>query len=429
MLWGALAIVLTIVIGMTVAARPTDQASGDDDIPLTKVNRGDLDLKIYTTGELRASHSATLTAPAIGGGVLKITRLLHTGARVNKGDVVVEFDPSEQRYKLEQSRSELLQAEQEIIKAKADAAVQTAEDKVALLKAHFDLRNAELEVQKNELASTIDATKNQLSLSQAKRALEQLEQDIKSHASSGQAGVGLAQEKWAKANLAMKQAEANIQKMNVSSPISGLVSIEKNFEAGDGFYFGTAPDYHEGDQTKAGSAVAQVIDLREVELTAKVSETERSSISVGESAEVVFDALPDRIFHGTVQSASEMAQRQIWDYLLGGSGKFDVTVQLAETDVHLRPGLTAQITISAGKHRNALCVLRQAVFQKDGKQIVYLQKGSGFEQRQIKIAGENESRAAIDGLKAGDEVALIDPTAPRRTVESGLASQETGGVR
>ena len=63
-----------------------------------------------------------LTAPPIGGGALQITRLLHTGTPVRKGDIVFEFDPSEQHYKLEQSRSELLQAEQEITKAKADAA-------------------------------------------------------------------------------------------------------------------------------------------------------------------------------------------------------------------------------------------------------------------------------------------------------------------
>src|SRR4051812_39994776 len=68
-----------------------------------------------------------------------------------KGDLVMEFDPSEQRYKLEQNRSELLQAEQEIAKAKADAAVVAAQDKVALLKARFDVRRAELDVQKNEL--------------------------------------------------------------------------------------------------------------------------------------------------------------------------------------------------------------------------------------------------------------------------------------
>ena len=112
--WAIVAIALIAAIGLTIAARPTDLASANDDIPLAKVSRGDLDLKVYTTGELRASHFAALTAPAIGGGALKITHLLHTGARVRKGEIVVEFDPIEQRYTVEQSRSELLQAEQAV---------------------------------------------------------------------------------------------------------------------------------------------------------------------------------------------------------------------------------------------------------------------------------------------------------------------------
>ena len=63
--------------------------------------------------------------------------LVRTGESVKKGDVVFEFDPSEQLYKLEQNRSELQQAEQEITKAKADAAVLAAKDKVTLLKDRY----------------------------------------------------------------------------------------------------------------------------------------------------------------------------------------------------------------------------------------------------------------------------------------------------
>src|SRR5262249_58410844 len=96
-------------------------------------------------------------------------------------------------YKLDQNRSELLQAEQEITKAKADAAVVAAQDKVALLKAKFDARRAELDVQKNELVSTIDARKNDLALDQAKRVLAELEQDVKSRSASGKAAhIGAA---------------------------------------------------------------------------------------------------------------------------------------------------------------------------------------------------------------------------------------------
>ena len=127
--------------------------------------------------------------------------------------MVIEFDPTEQHYALEQSRSELLQAEQDILKAKSDAAVQKAQDDVALLKARFDVRKAELEVQKNELVSSIDAQKNKLAFDHARRALAELEQDIKSHATTGQTGIDLAQEKWNKANLSLDVARKNIGKM------------------------------------------------------------------------------------------------------------------------------------------------------------------------------------------------------------------------
>ena len=208
--WGVFVLILAGGIGMVAAARRAKLSATNDEIPVGEVIRGNLDLKVVATGELRATHTITLPAPPVGGGALQITRLAHTGAVVRKGDVVIEFDPSEQRYKLDQNRSELLQADQEINKAEADAAVLAAQDKVALLKDRFDVRRAELDVQKNELVSAIDGKKNQLALEQAQRVLTELEQDIKSHTASGQATIYLAQEKRNKAKLAMDQAQENI---------------------------------------------------------------------------------------------------------------------------------------------------------------------------------------------------------------------------
>jgi multidrug efflux pump subunit AcrA (membrane-fusion protein) len=221
-----IAVVLCAVVGVVAAAaHRTATAATADEIPTTRVKRGDLDMKVYVTGELRASRSEMLTAPPIGGGSLQITHLLHTGTIVKKGDLVMEFDPSEQHFKLDQNRSELLQAEQEITKARADAAVVAAQDKVALLKARFDVRRAELDVQKNELVSSIDARKNDLALEQAKRVLAELEQDVKSRSVSNQATIALAEEKRNKAKLAMEQAQSNIDKMRVTAPMDGLVAL------------------------------------------------------------------------------------------------------------------------------------------------------------------------------------------------------------
>src|SRR5579862_5504082 len=130
---GTVAAVLIAAIAVAAVAHRSTLTASDGDIPYATVQRGNLELKVYATGELRANQSVTLSAPPIGGGSLQITKLLHTGTPAKKGDVVIEFDPSEQLYKLEQSRSELEQAEQDITKAKDDAAVQTAQDKVDLL--------------------------------------------------------------------------------------------------------------------------------------------------------------------------------------------------------------------------------------------------------------------------------------------------------
>src|SRR5258708_18520598 len=235
--WAFVAVVLGAVLGVVGAAGLVGPSTTATEVPTGRVKRGDLDMKVLVTGELKASHSEMLTAPPIGGGALQITHLLHTGAVVKKGDLVMEFDPSEQHFKLDQNRSELLQAEQEITKSRADAAVVAAQDKVAMLKARFDVRRAELDVQKNELVSTIDARKNDLALEQAKRVLAELEQDVKSRSASGQATISLAEEKRNKAKLAMDQAQDSINKMRVTAPMDGLVALEKNEGAAGGFFF------------------------------------------------------------------------------------------------------------------------------------------------------------------------------------------------
>jgi HlyD family secretion protein len=425
--WGMLAIVFVGGISAVMAARRARLVTTGGDIPIAEVQRGDLDLKIVATGELRATQTIMLTAPPVGGGALQITRLSHTGVSVKKGDIVIEFDPSEQHYKLEQNRSELLQADQEITKAKADAAVLAAQDKVALLKDRFDVRRAELDVQKNELVSAIDGQKNQLALEQARRVLAQLEQDMQSHTESGQATIDLAQEKRNKARLAMDQAQQNIDKMHVPSTMDGLVSIGKNREASGGFFVDgmTLPDYREGDQVQPGSGIAEIIDSREMEIHSRIDEHERGNVQVGQLVNIIFDALPENVFHGTVKIVGGMSMQTMWENNTGG--KFDVTIQLADPDPRLRPGLTAQIVILGDDKKNVLYVPRLALFLKDGKRIVYVKSGGGFELHEVKIQSEDESRAAIEGLAAGTEVAILDPTAPRKAANSDASSSSFGG--
>jgi len=426
--WAVAAVVLCAVVGVVAAVRRTAPATTAGDVPTGHVKRGDLDMKVYVTGELRASHSEMLLAPPIGGGSLQITHLLHTGAPVKKGELVMEFDPTEQLFKLDQNRSELLQAEQEITKAKADAEVVSAQDKVALLKARFDVRRAELDVQKNELVSTIDAKKNDLALEQAKRVLAELEQDVKSRSVSNQATISLAQEKRNKAKLAMDQAQSNIDKMRVNSPMDGLVALEKNQGAMGGFccFPGlTMPEYREGDQVEPGRTVGQVVDPKEMEISAKVGELDRNNVKEGQSVDIQLDAFPGNTFHGTVKTVGGANTRQFWEG--DTSSKFEVTIKLSTNDPRMRPGLTAQVFINGDPRKDVLYVPRQALFLKDNKRLLYVRNGSNFDPHEVKIQAENESRAAIEGINAGAEIALIDPTAPKKAASSGAASPGGGG--
>jgi HlyD family secretion protein len=419
------ALVLAVAVGVVATGRSRVLTSSDA-IPTIAVKQGDLNIDVHATGELSASHSVMLVAPAIGGDALQITRLVQTGNPVKKGDVVVEFDPSEQRYKLEQSHSELLQAQQEIAKANADAQVKAAEDKVALLKAKYNVRRAELDVQKNELVSKIDGEKNELALKEAKRALAELESDIESHHASGQATIFLAQEKANKARLAMDQAQQNLDRMHVIASMDGLTSIQRNVNASGGFFFTgmSLPDYRPGDQVQPGSAIAEVLDPSEMNLTARVQQSDRGNVAGGERVTVRFNALPEKAFQGTVKSVGGMSMQNFFDS--DANHGFDVIIQLAETDARLRPGLTAEVTLTGPVRQSVRFIPRQALFMKDGKRIVFLREGSSFKQHEVKVGGESESRAIISDLPVGAEVALLDPTVPQKTTHSSGSSGMAG---
>src|ERR1700704_625475 len=395
--------------GGCFACRQTTVLATDSEVPTAVVKEVDLQLKVITTGVLRTSQSRTITAPPIAGGTLQIVTLARSGAQVHAGGVVLEFDPSQQEYNLGQNHSDLLQGEQEIVKAKADAAVQTAEDQTALLKAKYAVRRAELEVSKNELVSPIDAQKNLLTLDEAKRALTQLQQDIQSHSASNQAALALSEEKRHKARLSMEQAEQNIKKMRVTAPIDGLVVIHGNRDSTGGFFMWgmTLPDYHVGDQVNPGSSIAEVIDISRLEVSAQVGETDRINLKAGQAVEMKVEALPGEAFTGKVQTVGGATSHEFWDE--DAQHKFDVAVQLDRTDPRLRPGFAVRLDILGDNLSRAVSIPGGAIFDHDGTKVVYCKRNRGFEMQEVKVRAVSEGRAVLNGLSPGTVVALVNP--------------------
>lgn len=83
-------------------------------------------------------------------------------------------------------------------------------------------------------------------------------------------------------------------------------------------------------------------------------------------------------------------------------------------DTLLRPGLLADVEIIVDEVKDAVTVPMQAVFEKDGKPIVYVRASGGFEARVVTPARRTESTMVVsEGIRPGDVIALSDPFANR----------------
>ncbi len=407
-----------------------DLARQERPIPTIVVQRGDVEIKIHSIGELRSVKNAMMTAPSVwGGGSLQILKLSKTGSFVKEGDVVIEIDPSEQEYRAEQEKAELDQAEEKISKAKADAAVQVAQDEVELLRARFEVRRAELEVSRNELVSAIDAKKNELNLEEARRRRAQLEKDVVSRAASSQASIAVMEAGRDRARLSMAEAKKNIENMVVKSPISGLVALRDNMDAGGGNFFGaTLPEYREGDMVFPGRPIAQILDLEQMEIQARINELDRANLNSGQPIVLQVESLPGQSFEGKVKNIAGMASRG--EFFTGNVARqFETTFEIQKPDPRLRPGVTARVVIIGESLKNVLFLPRQALFEQEGKQIAYVKKRGTYVGKEVRVKQRTESQVVIDGLDEGTEVAMVNPEAKKgkSSAEAPAAAPALGG--
>ncbi len=427
-IWTAV-IVLLVAAAVAIPLALPKLPARSDSTPTAKVAKGPLKLTVYATGELRAGRTVNLITPSAGG-MLRIVRLAPTGSSVKTGDVVMEFDPADLQFQLEQAASDLAEADQNIVKIKADAAVQAAQDQVALLTARFDVRRAELDSLGSEFTSAIQAQKNVLSLDEAKRRLAQLEEDVKSRTVTSRASQAVADERRNKALMAKQRAEQLIESLVMKAPIDGVVMIKENRDASGGmFFFGMVlPEYREGDSVWSGRPVADVIEAGRMEIRAKINENDRANLSEGQVADVFIDALPGKTFKARVGALSGLANRGSFFETASINRQFDVTFQFEAPDPLLKAGSSARLVIAGTEVADALHIPRQAVFEKNGKNYVFERQGNRFERRDVKVEQRTESRLVISGLAEGTEVALVDPTAAAKASPASSAPTIPSGA-
>jgi multidrug efflux pump subunit AcrA (membrane-fusion protein) len=383
----------------------------EDTTPTARAVSGSLSLDVAADGELRATRMRPVSAPPVGG-QLRILSMVSTGDRVEPGDVILQFDPVDQQFALQTALSQLAEAEQEIVRLKANAAVQAAQTRVDLMTARFDVRRAELDIRgEADLVAANERRKRELTLEEARRRLAQLEEDQKSRAVTSAAEMAVLQERLNKERMDAERARRNIESLVVTATTPGLVVVRENRDAAGGvLIFGMAlPEYKAGDMTNAGRPILDVYDISGMEVRMGIAEHERDNVAADQDAIVTFDAIPGLEIPAKVTTVASQAMRS----MQGPSPirQFDAGLRLERVDERLRPGTSVRVQLKGRTVPDVIYVPRTAIFEKDSKPVVYVRPPGErrFAATPVKVTHRTEAYAAIEGIDAGTEVSLVNP--------------------
>jgi HlyD family secretion protein len=377
-------------------------ATTSTEIPTTRVKKGRVTITVSARGELQGGNSELLTAPQVGGQDLSITELRAPGELVNEGDVVVQFDTTQQEYNLREAQADLAEAEQQVIQAETMAAAAEEEARYQVIATAADVKIAELELRKNPVLEKVKARQNEISLELAQNRAKQAVQDAQNKKATSTASVAIQKAAQNKATVMSATAKRMIDSMTLKAKTSGYVNVQLNQNQNMMYWGMVLPPFQVGDNARAGMAVAQIPDLKNWEVSANVGELDRGHLSVDQKVTVKVVALAGKEFPGHVKILGGTTGPQ-WDR------KFECRIALEQSGPELRPGMTSNMVITVDTLNDVLWVPSQALFERDGRSYVYLQTPSGFVPHDVTLVRRSESQAVLSGVKEHDLIAMSNP--------------------
>jgi HlyD family secretion protein len=377
-------------------------------IPTAVVQRGEFVDYLELRGEAKASKSVTITAPYQAGD-LQILKITPTGTQVKKGDVIVEFDTTNPKGTLAQNQSELKSAEAEIEQSRAQSRLKEEQDLTDVMKARFDVESAKLDASKQEILSKIEGEEAQLKLADAQQKLNEAETKLRADKDFDAADLQGKIQKRDQAAFKVHQTERTLSVLQLNAPSDGIVTLLNNWRASG--FFGNGAPFKAGDRAWPGAALAELPDMSTLQINARVDETERGRIQVGQPLTIRIDAIPDRGFTGHIAKISTTAST---DFTAGWPfpRNFAVQISVDNPDPRLRPGMQANLRIATERVSNGILLPSQALFHDAGLTVAYVLSGGKFLQRPVDVARRSGDQLLIaKGLEPGERVALQDPMA------------------
>src|ERR1700731_1639451 len=351
-------VLLATIVGFTVHQSSKNVTT----VQTGKVQRQDLATVVSASGEIKPKNYVNVGANAFG----KITHLfVKEGDHVKKGQLLAQLENVQSSADVSATDASLQAGQTDAIAA--DAGLKTSQADLQRAQADYDRNKLDWEraqsLFKDGLISKSDFDSRKNAWATADSGLVQ-----------SQARVAQAKAQNDSAAKHVSQARANLtrvtdvlQKTTYSAPYDGVVT---NLPVREG------ESVVIGIQNALGSTLMTIADMSIITAEVKVDETDIVNVRLGQSADVTIDAIPKKIFHGTVSEIGNNA-------IVRSSGlstsqqttaseeakDFKVVVNLQDAPMDLRPGLSTTAKITTATRSNALALPIQALTLRSKAQI------------------------------------------------------------
>jgi HlyD family secretion protein len=353
-----IAVVLAIIVGFTVHQSSKNVVT----VQTGKVQRQDLATVVSASGEIKPKTYVNVGANAFG----KITHLfVKEGDHVKKGQLLAQLENVQSSADVNANEASVQVAQTDAIAA--DAVLKTSQADLQRAQADYARNKLDWEraqsLYKDGLIAKSDFDSRQNAWATADAGLVQ-----------AQAKVAQAKAQHDSADKHITQSRANLtrvtdvlQKTSYNAPYDGVVT---NLPVREG------ETVVMGIQNAPGSTLMTIADMSIITAEVKVDETDIVNVHLGQPAEVTIDAIPKKIFHGTVSEIGDNAIVRSSGVSTSQSASaseeakdFKVVVNLSDAPLDLRPGLSTTAKITTATRSSVLSVPIQALTLRSKDQI------------------------------------------------------------
>jgi HlyD family secretion protein len=354
------------------------------------VQRGPIRSQISTNGKVEPIQNLNFESHAPIATTVK-RLLVKEGDHVRKGQLLLELDDDDIRAQAARAQAQIKAAQANLAATKNSGTqeeVLTLNAQLAKTRAARDTAQRNLDalkrLQQQGAASEGEVRQAETSLQSTQADLNLLEQKQKDRYS--QTEVASTEAQAAQAQAAYESAQDALSRSSVRAPFDGIVySLPVKL----------------GAFVQVGDMLLQVADLSHVLVRAFVDEPDVGRLQMGQKVEVTWDAVPGRIWTGTVNSVPSTVKRS------GNRNVGETTCLIDNKDLRLLPNINVGVTIVVAEHNNVLTLQRDALHIEDNKPFVFRIVDNRLKRQAIEFSLQNLTRVEItSGLSEGDAVAM-----------------------